>query len=145
MPAHRVVLRGLQIAIAIRAGYGVLLFTLTLAFWLSGGEAFQINERTARTLLEAPAWHYAVWGGFVALYGAAAVTAVLRPALAWCPYACAFALDFAFTTSWFQRPGMDEFYGGHTTLIEWSLNAFDLSALTLLLLVVGPFTPRRNA
>ncbi|MED5549651.1 MAG: hypothetical protein VX529_09855 [Pseudomonadota bacterium] len=126
--------------VVLRVSYAVLLFSGTMAYRLSGDGPFQIDEHVGAILQSFPIWYFTVWGGFVAAYVVAALLLVMRSWLALPVYAAAFTVDFLLSLYWFQQPGMDHAYSGSANLVEWGLNAFDLTVIAVLVLAGSVFT-----
>ncbi|MBO6763603.1 hypothetical protein [Maricaulis sp.] len=126
--------------VVLRVSYAVLLFSGTMAFRLSGDGPFDIDEHVAAMLRSFPLWYFLVWGGFVGGYALAALMLLLRSWLALPVYAIAFTVDFLLSLYWFQQPGMDRAYSGSANLVEWGLNAFDLTVIAVLVLAGSVFT-----
>jgi len=135
--AFSAVFKGL---VVLRVSYAVLLFSGTMAYRLSGGGPFDIDEHVGAILQSFPVWYFVVWGGFVGAYALAALLLLLRSWLALPVYAIAFAADFLLSLYWFQQPGMDHLYSGSANLVEWGLNAFDLTVIAILVLAGSAFT-----
>ncbi|MEA1941069.1 MAG: hypothetical protein U9P68_02355 [Pseudomonadota bacterium] len=132
--------RGFAALVVLRVAYAVLLFFGTLAFRLGGEAPFAIDEHVGDMLRSFPIWYFLVWGAFVAGYALAAGLLILRSFWALPLYAAAFATDFLLSLYWFQQPGMDRLYSGGANLVEWGLNAFDLTVIAVLVLVGSAFT-----
>jgi len=132
--------RGFAGLVLLRVAYALLLFCGTLAFRLGGEAPFPIDEHVGEILRSFPVWYFVVWGLFVAGYAAAALLLVLRSFWALPLYAAAFATDFLLSLYWFQQPGMDRMYSGGANLVEWGLNAFDLTVIAVLVLIGSAFT-----
>ncbi|MBI74181.1 MAG: hypothetical protein CMH94_01075 [Oceanicaulis sp.] len=135
--AFSTVFKGL---VVLRVSYAVLLFSGTMAYRLSGDGPFVIDEHVATMLQSFPLWYFLVWGGFVGGYALAALMLLLRSWLALPVYAIAFTVDFLLSLYWFQQPGMDRAYSGSANLVEWGLNAFDLTVIAVLVLAGSVFT-----
>jgi hypothetical protein len=130
--------------VVLRALYAVLLCGGTLIYRLGLGNPIAIEENLGAVLIGMPLWYYAVWAGFVILYGAAATLLLARSGLALPLYALAFATDFLLSLVWFQQPAMDRAYYGSANIVEWILNAIDLTVIAVLLLT-GPALTARAA
>ncbi len=146
MRVSRIALRVFQALVALRAFYAVLLCSGTLIFRFGHGNFIAIEENLGQVLMEIPLWYYGVWSGFVILYTLAAILLAFRVRLALVCYGLAFATDFILSLYWFQQPAMDRAYYGSASLVEWSLNAFDLAVISLMLLAGRwVFRPGRKA
>ena len=132
--------KGFAGLVVLRATYAVLLFCGTLVFRLGGDPPFDIDEHVGEILRSFPVWYFLVWGLFAAGYAVAALLLVLRSFWALPVYAAAFATDFLLSLYWFQQPGMDRIYSGGANLVEWGLNAFDLTVIAVLVLIGSAFT-----
>jgi hypothetical protein len=132
--------RGFAGLVVLRVAYAVLLFSGTLAFRLGGDAPFAIDEHVGAMLRNFPIWYFVVWGAFVTGYALAALLLILRSFWALPVYAAAFATDFLLSLYWFQQPGMDRLYSGGANMVEWGLNAFDLTVIAVLVLVGSAFT-----
>lgn len=125
--------------VVLRVAYATLLFSGVLAFRLGNQAPFVIDEHAGAILQGFPVWYFVVWGAFVAVYVLAAGLLILRSFWALPLYAAAFAADFLLSLYWFQQPGMDRLYSGGANLVEWGLNAFDLTVIAVLVLVGSAF------
>lgn len=140
MRKHRLLSSVFMALVVLRVGYATLLLGGTLAFRLHGSAPFPVNDYVGEVLRAIPAWYFLVWAGFVAGYVAAAACLVLRSFWALPIYAAAFACDFVVSLYWFQKPGMERAWFGSANLVEWSLNAFDLAVIAVLVLAGSAFT-----
>ena len=140
MRPGQLAVRGFTALVVVRVGYAVLLFGGTLAYRLGGDAPFAIDEHVGSILRSFPIWYFLVWGGFVTGYASAAGLLIARSFWALPLYAAAFATDFLLSLYWFQQRGMDRMYSGSANLVEWGLNAFDLTVIAVLVLIGSAFT-----
>ena len=137
---------GFKGLVVLRALYAVLLCAGTISYRLGLGAPFPIEENIAVVLMTMPAWYFSIWAVFVTFYAAAALLLLLRSSLTLPVYAAAFATDFLLSLYWFQQPAMERAYSGNANLVEWSLNAIDLTVIAILLLtgrfLTGPAVRR---